>query len=206
MSGLVPDSFKIAKVCHIFKSGSNADFTNYRTISVLPSFSKIFENLVYNRLLNYLSQHSTLSNFRNNHDISMTVLGMIDKITNARDSLNHNILFDKLEHYGVRGVALQWFKSYLHNRSQNLVYNGLQSAKLGIKCGVPQGSILGTIVFLIYIHDITNVFRLLQILLFADDTIFLEHRDYEALNKQTKFLKQWGSVITIACNQGFIGH
>ena len=94
----------------------------------------------------------------------MAVLEMIDKITNAKDSnafsivifidlskafdtLNHNILFDKLEHYGVHGVALQWFKSYLHNRSQYIVYNGLQSAKLRIKCGISQGYILGPILF-----------------------------------------------------------
>ena len=97
-------------------------------------------------------------------------------------TLNHNILFDKLEHYGVRGVALQWFKSYLHNRSQYVVYNGLQSAKLRIKCGVPQGYILGPILFLLYINDITNVSRLLQLLLFADDSnIFLERRDIKAL-------------------------
>ena len=139
MSGRVPDSLKIAKVCPIFKSGNNADFTNYRPISVLPSFSIILEKLVNSRLLNYLSQHSILSDnqygFRNNHDTSMAVLETIDKITNARDSnafsigifidlskafdtLINNILFDKLEHYGVRRVALQWLKSYLHNRSQ----------------------------------------------------------------------------------------
>ena len=64
-------------------------------------------------------------------------------------TLNHNILFDKLERYDVRGVILRWFKSYLHNRSQYVFYNGLQFAKLGIKCGVPQGSILGSILFLI---------------------------------------------------------
>ena len=90
MNGRVPDSLKIAKVYPIFKSSNNADFTNYRSISVFSRFSKIFEKLVYIRLLNYLSQHSILSDnqygFRNNHDSSMAVLEMIDKITNARDS------------------------------------------------------------------------------------------------------------------------
>ena len=91
-------------------------------------------------------------------------------------------IFDKLEHYSVRGIALQWFKSYLHNRSQYVVYNGLQSAKLGIKFGVPQGSILGPMLILIYKNDITNASRLLQLLLFADHTnIFLDHKDIEAL-------------------------
>ena len=89
-NGRVPDSLKIAKVCTIFKSGNNADFTNYRPISVLPIFSKLFEKLVYIRLLNYLSQHSILSDnqygFRTNHDTRLAVLEMIDKITNARDS------------------------------------------------------------------------------------------------------------------------
>ena len=107
-------------------------FINYRPISVLLSFSKILEKLVYNLLLSYLSQIYILSvnqyGFRNNHDTSMAAMEMIDKITNARDSnafsignfmnlskvfdnLSHNILFGKLEHYVVRGVVLQWFKS-----------------------------------------------------------------------------------------------
>ena len=89
MSDPVPDSLKIANGCPIFKSDNNADFTNQRPISVLPSFFKIVEKLVYNRLLNYLSQHSILSDnqysFRDNHDASMTGLEMIHKITNARD-------------------------------------------------------------------------------------------------------------------------
>ena len=98
------------------------------------------------------------------------------------NTLNHNILFDKLEHHGVHGIALQWFKSYLLNRSQYVEFNGSQSARLGIKCGITQGSILGPILFLIYINDITNISRLLNLLLFADETkIFMQHRDINAL-------------------------
>ena len=126
-------------------------------------------------------------------------------MSKAFDNLNHNILFDKLEHYVVRGVALHWFKSYLHNRSQYVVYNGLQSAKLGIKCSVPQGSILGPILFLIYINDITNVSRLLQLLLFADDTnTFLKHRDIKALikivNSELVKLADWFSANRLSLN------
>ena len=103
-------------------------------------------------------------------------------LSKAFDTINHNIIFIKMEHYGVRDVTLQLFKSHLYNRSQYVVYKGLQSAELGIKCGVTQGSIVGSIWFLIYINDITNVSRLLQLLLFAEDTnIFLEQMDIEAL-------------------------
>ena len=102
-------------------------------------------------------------------------------------------------------MALQWFKSYLHNRSQYVVYNGLQSAKFGIKCGIPQGSVLGPILFLIYINDITNVSRLLQLLLFADDTnIFFEHRDIKALietvNSELVKLADWFSANRLSLN------
>ena len=142
---------KVARVFPIFKSGNNAEFINL-TISILPSFSKMFEKLINNLLLKYLSKH--LISFpnqygcRNNRDTSMAVKEMINKITTAMDlnaysigifidlskafdTLNHNILVNKLEHYVVRGRALEWFKSYLHNRSECVEFNGSQSARFG---------------------------------------------------------------------------
>lgn len=165
-TGLVPDELKIAKVCPIYKNGDRAQFSNYRPISILPSFSKLYEKLVCNRLMNYLSKHSILHNnqygFRSHHDTSMAVIDMVDKISAAMDSnefsiglfidlskafdtLNHKILLQKLNHYGIRGVTLKWFESYLTNRYQYVEYNGVKSNLLKLTCGVPQGSVLGII-------------------------------------------------------------
>jgi hypothetical protein len=137
--GKVPNLLKIAKVSPVFKSGDKSIISNYRPISVLPSFSKIFEKLVYNRLMNYLNKYFVLSKnqygFRSNYSTSLAILEMVDKISEAIDNkyyslgifidlskafdtLNHDIMLGKLEYYGIRGQALSWFKSYLKNRSQ----------------------------------------------------------------------------------------
>lgn len=215
--GKVPDSIKIARVCPVYKNGDNCEFTNYRPISILPSFSKIFEKLMYTRLTDYLTKYAVLSSnqygFRTKHDTSMAVIEMVDKISDAIDNreyaigifidlskafdtLDHHVLFDKLEHYGIRGVALNWFKSYLNNRVQFVDYNDCQSQRLPTKCGVPQGSILGPILFLLYINDVTNVSKLLNLILFADDTnIFMHHTDMNTLvtlvNVELSKLTDW---------------
>ena len=97
-------------------------------------------------------------------------MGLFIDLSKAFDTVNHDILLAKLEFYGVRGVALQWFKSYLSCRTQFVQYNGYNSSSKYIKCGVPQGSILGPLLFLLYINDLCNVSKALDFILFADDT------------------------------------
>ena len=127
--------------------------------------------------------------FRADHSPNLALLYMIDKISDALengeyvlglfldfskafDTVNHDILFLKLEHYGIRGVALDMFKSYLENRYQYVLYNDVESEKKNITCGVPQGSILGPLLFLLYINDLAHVSTKLFSLLFADDSNF----------------------------------
>lgn len=225
-SGVVPDDIKIAKVCPIYKNGDKAEVSNYRPISVLSSFSKIFEKVVCNRLTNYLTKYSILHNgqygFRSNHDTTLAVIDMVDKITTAIDSsqysigifidlskafdtINHKILLAKLSHYGIRGVALEWFKSYLTNRYQYVEFNGATSSLLKITCGVPQGSILGPVLFLLYINDIVNATDVLQLILFADDTnIFLSDTNLDRLiltaNYELAFIVKWFDSNKLSLN------
>ena len=190
-TGIFPSQLKIAKVVPIFKSGDSNCIKNYRPISVLPAFSKFLERIIHKRLYDFISQHNLLHHrqygFRKNYSSYMAVLdayneiaarldkkhhtmGIFLDLSKAFDTINHSILLDKLLHYGVRGTAFEWFKSYLTNRSQYVSYNGYKSDMNNITCGVPQGSILGPLLFIIYLNDIVYSSDRFSFFIFADDT------------------------------------
>ena len=189
--GIFPDKLKLTKVIPIYKANDPSLFTNYRPISLLSNFSKFVEKVMHNRITEFAEQYNILYRcqfgFRKNYSTSHALLHLINRISTAIDqrettvgvfldlskafdTLDHEILFAKLEHYGIRNVALQWIKSYFSNRGQFVQINQTCSSTQTIKCGVPQGSILGPLFFILYINDLPRASKLTEPLLFADDT------------------------------------
>ena len=157
-NGIVPKEMKIARVVPLFKSGDKALFSNYRPVSVLPCFSTFLERIMFNRIFAYLDDFGVLSDnqygFRTKYSTSLALVDMCDKISSAIDrkehaigvfldlskafdTVNHHILFEKLEYYGIRGLALDWVKSYFSERSQFVEYNNHKSSFHPITSGVP---------------------------------------------------------------------
>ena len=224
--GIFPEKLKIAKVIPIFKKGDTSKNSNYRPISLLSIFSKIFEKLMHQRLYNFLELHDILFQmqfgFRNGHSTNHALISLSESIKctldsnrvgcgifidlqKAFDTVNHTILLQKLSHYGIRGTSLLWFQSYLTDRQQYVSINNHSSQLGGITCGVPQGSVLGPLLFLIYINDLPNVSKVLSFFLYADDTnIYYESVNITKLrNKLVKELvkvKSWLEINKLALN------
>jgi hypothetical protein len=191
--GIFPSELKVARILPLYKSGDARLVKNYRPISILPIFSKLFERIIHDRLLEFIEKYDILNNsqfgFRKKHSTTTALIVLVDKILNgfnngevtlgiyldfskAFDTINHSILLKKLSKYGIRGIALNLLDSYLSNRRQFVSFNGCQSNSLSISCGVPQGSILGPLLFILYINDITKVSNILYPILYADDSNF----------------------------------
>ena len=206
--GTFPSPFKIGKVTPIYKKGNRECIENYRPVSILPIFGKIFEKIIYNRLYTFLTSNGVLHDeqfgfrkghstthalHRSVHNISkslsnnMHVLGIFIDLSKAFDTLDHGILLKKVENYGIRGNALSLLKSYLQHRTQYVKFLDSNSESLEIRYGVPQGSILGPLLFLLYVNDIVNCYKGqdCKIVLYADDTnIFVS-----GPSKEITFLK-----------------
>ena len=174
-NGVVPLQLKIAKIVPIFKSGLKTNIDNYRPISLLSTFSKILEKIIASRLTIFLNNNDILSSwqfgFRAKHSTVHPMVHLMNFIADssnrkkhsiaifcdlkkAFDTCNHLILLNKLKKYGIKGLELEWFRSYLTGRKQFVSLCGTNSSLLGIELGVPQGSILGPLLFLIYINDL----------------------------------------------------
>lgn len=191
-TGIVPTHMKTAKVIPIFKTGDSESFNNYRPISLLPAFSKILEKVVYSQTMSFLNKFNILYNlqfgFRKKHSTFHPILHFLKNVTESNDSrtkdftigtfldlskafdtISHKILLEKLSFYGFRGIVNDWFRNYLTGRKQFSSFQCSDSSLLDIICGVPQGSILGPLLFLIYINDISACTSL-KLVSFADDT------------------------------------
>ena len=181
---------------------------------------------MHKRLYHFLELHNVLFEnqfvFRKNNSTSYALMEITENIKEsiakgkfgcgvyidlrkAFDTVNHSILLKKIEHYGVRGIVLDWFISYLTGRKQYVFYNGETSDLKHISCGVPQGSVLGSLLFLLYINDLPNISAKLKCFLFADDTnIYFESDDLldveKTVNKELKKLYLWLNVNRLSLN------
>ena len=229
-SGMVPQQLKIAKVLPIYKgadAGSKHSYSSYRPIAILNTISKVLEKAIECQLRQYFSSNGLFYKgqygFRPNRNTTQalldltshvhdgleqgkSVLGVFIDLSKAFDTLNFDILLQKLSKYGVCKKSLKWFQSYISGRTQKVALPcGTTSKELEVTTGVPQGSILGPLLFIIYVNDLPGAVPLLKIILFADDTSCLyssrsESELYGAMSDQLKKLEDFFLVNKLSLN------
>ena len=227
--GILPDDLKIAKVTPLHKEKETYLLNNYRPISILPSVSKVFEKIMYKQIYDHFTNYNLFFKsqygFRSGHSTEFALLEITDRIikdmdknkypvniymdlSKAFDTLNHQILLSKLSHYGFRNKSLDLMKNYLNNRKQYVEYNSATSELLNITHGVPQGSILGPLLFNIYINDLPFITKHLEPIIYADDiTLFatfsnlnFKLNEINAIQQELNSIHDWLKINKLSLN------
>ena len=193
-SGIFPDRLKIGRILPLFKKGDKSCIENYRPISLLPAISKIFEKVIFDQILDYFNTNKLFSDnqygFRKQHSTELAAIELVDRITSkldngftpfsifldlskAFDTINHDILLNKFKYYGFCEPSLKLIESYLINRAQYVEMGHVKSKNVYLNCGVPQGSILGPLLFIVYVNDMSEASKLFNMLMYADDTTLM---------------------------------
>ena len=225
-TGVFPTIPKVAKVVPVYKKDSKLDFSNYGSISLLSIIEEILEKLMYNRVYKLFTKNNFIYprqfGFRQQHSTLNVLISLTEDIRKnlykrsigcctfadlqkAFDTVEHDVLLVKLGHFDIRGIANEWCKSYLVDRKQSVLVNGHVSNKASVKYGVPQGSILGPLLFLIHINDLNHALKFCKVHNFADDTnLVYFSRSAKKLNKyiniDMKNLTNWLNANKISLN------
>ena len=225
-TGKIPSVLKIAKAIPIHKKQSKVDYTSCRPISLLSNIEKIIEKLMYKGLSNFLDVNNLIYSlqfdFRPKYSTAHALINLTERIRQSPDEgsfgwgifvdlkkafdiVEHKILLHKLENYGIQGICNDWFMFYLSDRKQFVSINGYNSDLMPVDCGVPQGSVLGLFLFLIYINDLHKAIQYCKVHHFTDDAnLFRTSKSVKNLNKlvngDMKHLNNWLSANKISLN------
>ena len=223
-SGRVPSKWKHANVCSVYKNGGKSNPANYRPISLTCIASKVLEHIIHSHIMKHLEQYSILTDVQHGfrakrstvtqliltiHDMAKTIqdnksvhAAVLD-FSKAFDKVPHKRLIIKLQYYGIRGPLLNWFESFLTNRSQTVVCDGKHSDPAQVTSGVPQGTVLGSLLFLLYVNDLPDNLKS-SIRLFADDALLYgvisNENDGDQLQEDLKQLEAWQNTWQMSFN------